>query len=88
MNFQGDFDALPLVAHFEIGPVPAYPTAEDFQASAMRASNADPFTQSGAAARWFCEAVRWRRGNPGVAMDLRAIAGKTAAALFNAQRAA
>jgi hypothetical protein len=53
-RFDGDFDSLPLRSHFACGPVPVWPTAEEFQRAGMAADRSPEH-------RWFCEAMRFRR---------------------------
>ena len=75
-SFDGDFDLLPFAAGVEFGPVPEYPLDSDFQMAGMRADESP-------AARWQCEAIRWRRANPGKPLNdgLKSIALRVAAAL-------
>jgi hypothetical protein len=87
MTFTGDFDFLPVRAILERGAVPSHPTMVDFDNAQTFGINADPFTVEGAADVWWSEAVRWRRGSPGDALDIPAIAAKTAARLFKMQAA-
>lgn len=75
--FCGDFDTLPVRSHLLFGAVPLFPTSDDFQLAAMVASHAND-----AAAEWRVEAIRWRRGNEGKPLDLRAIAVATSERLF------
>lgn len=91
MYFDGDFSLLPLRASLDIGPVPQYPTSEDFQNAACRTAHADPFTWEGAAVHWYLEAVRERRNHPAAPLSgehLAAITKRTAERLYTAQKAA
>ena len=83
-HFVGDFDILPLAAHFECGPVPTHPTGEAFQLAAIGASHdgSGIITIREAALVWHREAIRWRLGNAGAALDLPAIAQATSAELY------
>lgn len=83
--FLGDFDLLPVRSHLDHGPVPKSASSVDFDDAMTSAITADPFTMEGASAIWRGEAIRWRRGNPDVALDLGAIAGLCAARLREAQ---
>jgi hypothetical protein len=83
--FAGDFDFLPVRASLEFGRVPSVPSMADFDDAQSFAINADPFTIEGAAAVWQAEAVRWRRGNPDIDLDTKAIASATARRLFKKQ---
>jgi hypothetical protein len=71
-------DMLPLRAHLICDPVPEYPTDEDFQRAAMRATNEWPE----AAYVWRMEAIRWRRGaGNGKPLNLPVIQAATEKAL-------
>lgn len=80
MNFNGDFDVLPLRAHVLFGAVPEFPTSGDFHqaVSDVEAERDEP------AAHWRVEAIRARRIHMGVKLDeLRGIINRaTAARLF------
>lgn len=80
-TFVGDFDTLPLAAHIAVGPVPEYPTSDDFQRASMRADDSP-------AHRWFCEAVRQRRLFPGQLLDdgMSDINARVANALYELAR--
>lgn len=71
--FLGDFDLLPIRAHLDHGAVPRGASSVDFDNAMTAAIVADPFTMEGAATIWHGEAIRWRRGNPDVALDLAAV---------------
>ena len=83
--FLGEFDPLPVRAHLDHGAVPSNPSMVDFDYAMTSAINADPWTMRGAAAIWHGEAVRWRRSNPGVALDLHAIGAACALRVKEAQ---
>lgn len=57
----------------------------DFDDAMTGSINADPFTIEGAAVVWRGEAIRWRRGNPEIALDLPAVAALTAKRLREMQ---
>ena len=76
-TFDGDFDFVPVRAHVEFGAVPAFPTEADFHHAVSIA-----FGREDVAADWRVEASRWRRSNPGVELDLRAVARATAKRLY------
>lgn len=80
MNFDGDFDFLPLRAGLQYGAVPTYPTYEDF-ALAVTAVESDP---DDPAAHWHVEAIRARRLQPGIMLNdlLKQINTATAARLY------
>ena len=75
-RFEGDFDLLPFAAGVLFGEVPLYPLGDEFQRAAMRADESP-------AARWQCEAIRWRRINGPRPLNegLHSIALRVAAAL-------
>ncbi len=60
-KFDGDFDMLPIAAHFRYGAIPVNVGSSDFQSAAVRIS-ADMDTY--AEAHWYLEAIRERRINP------------------------
>lgn len=65
-SFSGDFEWLPIAAHFRYGQVPQFPTSDEFQSACVRVSgDLDRYAE----AHWFLEAVRERRMNPGRTMD-------------------
>ena len=71
-------DLWPVRASFIAGDVPLFPTDEDFQTSAMAATNHYPEP----AYVWRMEAIRWRRGaGRGQPLDLPAIQSATVAAM-------
>jgi hypothetical protein len=77
-RFDGEFDFLPFAASIEFGAVPEFPTEDQFHIAAGRANDSP-------AARWFCEAVRYRRHHPGAKLDavaLKAIALSTSQSLY------
>jgi hypothetical protein len=79
--FDGDFDMLPLMAHFRYGVVPTHPTSDDFQLAAIMATHdGDLYAE----AHWFIEAIRERRLNPGRLLDdaKRGINARVAARLY------
>lgn len=86
--FDGSFEYLPLRAQLDIGMVPHAPTSDDFQlaVSRLRAAEDDagdvrPVTWRVAAARWFVEAVRERRAQPGADIGSNAVMSRVAKAL-------
>jgi hypothetical protein len=84
--FTGSFDFIPVRASLELPPVPSSPSMRDFDDAQTYAINADPWTNRGVAEIWRAEAVRWRRCNPDMPLDLPAIARATAAVVFRRQR--
>ncbi len=62
--FLGDFEMLPVAAHFAFGEVPLYPTSNDFQLAAMLYGDSHD-----AAALWQLEAIRERRVHPNRALE-------------------
>lgn len=59
--FNGDFDLLPIAAHFRYGAVPVNVGGNEFQSIAVHVSNdLDIYAE----AHWHLEAVRERRLNP------------------------
>ncbi len=84
-HFDGGFDLLPILAHLECGPVPMHPTGEDFQRAAMCAAVGDEdgiISKVEAAGVWQREAIRWRMGHGGCALDIPAISRNVAAELY------
>jgi len=78
-TFEGDFELLPLRAHFLFGRLPQCPSDADFH---MAVTDAIPAQDP--AAEWRVEAIRFRRQNPGARLDdinLKTIARATAARL-------
>ena len=77
-RFEGDFDFLPFLSNMEVGPVPEFPTSDDFQAWAIGADESP-------ARRWKLEAIRYRIQNPGAKLEgeaLKAIATAVAKNLY------
>lgn len=82
-RFDGEFDFLPFAAHLEYGPVPEWPTSEDFHLAVSVAFGADD-----PAAEWRVAAIRYRIANGGKPLDdaaLREIARETAARIRRKQ---
>jgi hypothetical protein len=81
-RFVGDFEFLPVAAHFRYGAVPTHVTSDDFQTAAVMVSaDLDVYAE----AHWHLEAVRERRLRPGCALDAEAISAinnRVAARLF------
>ena len=65
-TFEGDFELLPLRAHFLFGRLPQCPSDADFH---MAVTDAIPAQDP--AAEWRVEAIRFRRQNPGARLDER-----------------
>lgn len=80
MNFDGDFEFLPLRARIEFGEVPMYPTYEDFALAVTQVES----TPDDPAAHWRVEAIRARRLQPGVLLNdvLKQINTATSARLY------
>jgi hypothetical protein len=66
MSFDGDFDMLPIKAHFRYGVIPSHPTSNDFQLAACVVLDD---LETYAEAHWYIEAIRERRMNPGRLLD-------------------
>lgn len=71
-RFEGDFDFLPFLSQIEVGPVPEYPTSDDFQTWAINADESP-------ARRWKLEAIRYRIQNPGAKIEGAALRSINAA---------
>jgi hypothetical protein len=89
--FDGDFDLLPLRSHFDNGPVPYAPTESDFHLAVSKLRGAEQeaeekhggtITWRVAAARWFVEAIRARRAQPGAHLTTRELCQSVAAKLI------
>ena len=80
-TFDGGFEFLPIEAHLECGPLPTHPTSDDFQLASMTADHSP-------ARRWHCEAIRYRRQNPGAVLDESALKIIAAAVAKNLYRIA
>ena len=81
-RFSGDFDVLPIMAHFRYGQVPVRPTSDDFQLTAcLVESDLDVYAE----AHWFLEAVRERRLHPARPLEdaKREIASRVARRLYD-----
>ena len=77
-RFEGDFDFLPFLSCVEVGPVPEFPTSDDFQTWAIGADESP-------ARRWKLEAIRYRIQNPGAKLEgeaLKTIAVEVAKHLY------
>jgi len=83
--FNGDFDLLPIRSHLDHGPVPRSASMVDFDDAMTLAINADPWTIEGAARIWRGEAIRWRRGNPDIPIDIKAVGALCATRLREKQ---
>lgn len=62
--FLGDFDLLPISAHFAHGEVPTHPTSDDFQLAAMKMGDSHD-----AVDLWYLEAIRQRVLHPGQLLE-------------------
>ncbi len=85
-TFKGDFDFIPVRASLDLPRIPSSPTMRDFDDAQTAAITANPWTNRGVAEIWRAEAVRWRRCNPDMPLDMPAIAKATAAVVYRRQR--